>query len=565
MTKISPTTYRVLLGLTLAAAATFGWARVRAINPIILGDEYIYAFNSRNFELFTPSKLGNYSNPLFEFTYSATSLCGPGFYECAKAFNAGFLAIFAFLLIISLRRQIPVWLALPLGVAIVLGPMNAYVSMFLPESMMFATIGLIFWSTLKLPDAQGMRPWIVAGASIGLAASVKPHSLMFALAVFIYLLFAKSDHLVDFKSRLTRLAILGFSSLITRLIVGVVAQGPAGVDIFGRYVNSGTVDKVLGAQASGPAATNVPPLESAILQLPDHLTSLSLSVFALTGLASVVILGTLLWLPGFRIGDAKLRNATFISGISALVYVLSVATFSGWVSGTGDDHSARVLLRYADVNLPMIMVVGVAVLAGYNRAEAIPKAVARWIMGLGALVLTQAAFTGYFATKEIQIADAPFLAGLVPSEFVILWTGTLLAIALLTWTSFPKLAAISSAAALVLSSVFAGHETVNQYSLARADESKIERAGDFLAEWLEQNESQSLVVFATSRFDATGALFWSNNQDAIPFKIFPSAVTVPPDLVSSQLVLTIGAIALPENFQVVEDGQGFKLWSTKLD
>ena len=563
MTRTLELRYFAVLNLTILASAMYLFSKVQNINPIILGDEYIYSFNARNFSLFEPSPLGNYSNPLFELVFSSVELCGSGFYTCAKGLNIFFLGVFIFLVLFALRNFIPIWIAGLVAPALMLSPLGAYSSMFLPESLMFAGIGLAFFFLLEAIDNPGYRPWVFLGLSMAAVTSVKPHALMFVFGIFIFLGITKSSAFYSFREKVSKVLLVALVFIFGRLSLGFLLAGPSGFDILGRYVNDSTVDKVLGEEATGPASTGQSPMQTSLEQFPEQFFSLALATLAFTGLALVLIAGSMAWLPGFRVSDERLAAATFSVAISYVVYLIGVALFAGWVSGTGDDHSARVLMRYLDVMIPIISIVGLAngFVAQSNSSSMAPSFL-RWPVAVGAIAISNFAFTDFFSRKEIQIADAPFLAGLITSSDAIMFGGVVLAVSIAAWAAFPRTAGYGVASLVIVASILGGNAALSQYELARGEASRIERAGELLAELKPQTivESSKIRVFATSRFDATGALFWAQGTSPIPYTIVPPQTNLAIDSVLEEYVLTIGAITAPDAYSLLENGQGFKFW-----
>jgi hypothetical protein len=91
--------------------------------------------------------------------------------------------------------------------------------------------------------------------------------------------------------------------------------------------------------------------------------------------------------------------------------VIEIIMFTGWITSLGDDHTGRVLSRYYDFLFIFVPLAGLVALSSKFAFE-----IKVWIRiplaGLMLALLTPA-FTGFFGTLKIQIADAPNLAGLV--------------------------------------------------------------------------------------------------------------------------------------------------------
>ncbi len=140
------------------------------VKPAILGDEYLYSMNARKVSPWDPPIAGDFSNYLFNFVYQGTNLCGDAFYTCGKVFNITFFLGFVLTIFIVARRFLPFWAAYGFMVAAALSPLNIYTSMFLPESMYFFFIGLVFVATLRAMNSFSWQNWALAGVAIGAAS-----------------------------------------------------------------------------------------------------------------------------------------------------------------------------------------------------------------------------------------------------------------------------------------------------------------------------------------------------------------------------------------------------------
>jgi phosphoglycerol transferase len=181
----------IKIGALLAAfIGTYAWVfnQVRDINPAILQDEWIYLVSSRGSSPWDQNMPYDFGNYLFNFVYSSTLLCGEGFYTCAKVMNLTLLHGFALTLFVIALRFIPFWGALVFYIATALSPTMVYGSMYLPESLLFFFLGLTLYFVLKAADNPTWKNWAIAGIPLGLAALAKPHALMAAMAIGIYLI-----------------------------------------------------------------------------------------------------------------------------------------------------------------------------------------------------------------------------------------------------------------------------------------------------------------------------------------------------------------------------------------
>ncbi len=91
-----------------------------------------------------PSPAGDFSNYLFNLVYSSTNLCGDAFYTCGKLLNLVFFVGFLTVIFIIAKRYMNYWIAFAFTILAGLSPLSVYTSMFLPETMYFFFLSLVF-------------------------------------------------------------------------------------------------------------------------------------------------------------------------------------------------------------------------------------------------------------------------------------------------------------------------------------------------------------------------------------------------------------------------------------
>lgn len=551
-----------LSALMVSIIATSAWVffRVKDINPAILQDEWIYSITSRQHSPWDQNLPFDFGNYLFNLVYSSTNLCGDAFYTCAKGLNLVFIVGFALTLFAIALRFLPFWVALGFFVATMLSPTSIYASMFLPESMFFFLLGLTLYFVLKASENPTWRTWAYAGIPLGLAGLVKPHALMAAMALGIYLLIASLDHKPYFK--LAALNVAGFAGayLATRVGVGLLVAGPKALNVFGAY---GATDAI-GSFVGGVASTS--PVEGSLVGagsvagavglFPAQLYTHSLTIAALLGAAVVAIV--IATVDIFRTSEVKpVHRFSLITLIWLVVLVIAIVLFTGWITGGGDDHTTRVLLRYYDYLFPIVALAGLAV--AYDKAI-LPstKAWVRWVVIAPLFLLISIAFAGYFGTLTIQIADAPNLAGLVVDKFTIDLTANLMFFTLLVIAFFPKYTVWIATALIPWVMVGTGYQIQGQYQGFRLEDSAADRAGHFVADYLPKADRDSLLILAESRFDGRVSSFWLEHNTDLEI-INPNSV-YPVEQIDSDIkwVLTLGTIKV-DSGEVVSNDDGYQL------
>ena len=150
-----------------------------------MSDEYNYSKYSRLLPLadaIAPSYL-------YLAIYRATNLCGDGFYDCAKLFNALFFVASAPLIYLTARRTCTKSVSSIVALLALLGPVNSYTAYYMPEALFFFSFWLLTWFILRLDHSSSSKSWCFAGILLGLSALVKPHALFFLPAIVLYILY----------------------------------------------------------------------------------------------------------------------------------------------------------------------------------------------------------------------------------------------------------------------------------------------------------------------------------------------------------------------------------------
>lgn len=505
---------KLIVPSLLALVASVTWVRVRDINPAILGDEWVYLVSSRMSGMWDSGNtfLGNY---LFNATYKLTLLCGDSFYSCAKAINLAFFLLFVVFVYLVARLLLTELSAYLVLVATGLSPLAVYVSMYLPESLYFACLGGAVYFLVKALSRDSLTTWLVAGGWLGLAALAKPHALLSLMGISVFLLIFGAFRQGSFISRVQPLSVFIGGFMIIRLTVGFLLGGPSSLNFLSSYGADGALQQIIEGQdvpsEASAGLVGAGQLQGAIglfsSQFEIHVTVLA----AIVGLSMAVLLAN--FLAFHRRDNRFIDQFALLVLIWMGVMVVAIVLFTGWVTGGGDDHTSRVLLRYYEFLFPFILVaaIGISEQAKFSSTNLY----ARWIAaGLVFTVLT-ISFSGAFDLLEIQIADAPFLAGLVVDRF----TYDAVAIAgtagLLVLAFFPAYIKYVLAAATLSIFTLTGAQISNQYEIARGTPSSADEIGKFAHSILERDALTDTVVIAQSRFDGRIISFWMDADNEL--------------------------------------------------
>lgn len=560
------TTRFALVSVTMVLVSTWTFLRIEDINPTILQDEWIYLVTSQLASPWSQSPAYDFGNYLFNLIYSTTILCGEAFYSCGKLINLFFLALFALTLFWVALRFLSFWRAYILLVAIYLSPITIYASMYLPESLYFAMIALALVPLTIRIQGGSQKYWIWVGAALGLAALSKPHGLFSVAAIGIFLLVFEFGQKQKFASVLRSALYFGVAFLIARLGLGFAIAGPKALDLFGSYgAGSAVGDFVAGAGVvdgnSQGSLVGAGRVEGAVgLFLPQMLNHV-LVIGALIG--ALVAVFAIAAIESIRRKDPT-PEASFsvLMLIWILLMLIVVALFSGWITGGGDDHTTRVLLRYYEFLIPIAAIPALAYLFSKEQFYEANSGV-RIIVGSFMFLIASFSFSGLFGRLEVQIADAPSVAGLIADFAIWNLVGVASAFGLAAIAFFPRHAPTAVLVTLSVSLVGTGFETQNQYRNARLSETPADVAGQFVKQNVSAEELGLVTVIANTRFDGRVASFWmqsNNNLELVRQGSIVDAGALEP---GTLWVLTVGEVTL-ENYEGSETfGEGFALY--KID
>lgn len=556
-----------LLGVMFGALAFWTFNRMANVNPAILQDEFIYTYSSRRIGFWDQAPAYDFGNYLFNVIYSSTLFCGDAFYTCGKVLNLIFFSGFVFVLFLIALRFLNFWWALGVAAAVYLSPVSVYVSMYLPESLYFFLISCSVLLVVLALESDSWRSWLVAGAFLGAAGLAKPHALISLMAFGLFIFIYSIGKRPFFKPLLVRgLSVLG-GYLAIRVGLGFLLAGPKSLNVFGAYGASTGVGELVGTVATGSVQETTTlvgagPVEGALGLFPLQLLTHGYTLVSLLGAAIAALI-----LVTIRIaakGEATPKEAFALFVLIWLgVMVISIVLFTGWITGQGDDHTTRVLLRYYDFLFPIVALAAVVMVV--DPAFRSAPAWQRWLGVALPAVLATSAFTGFFATLTIQIADAPNLAGFVVDKFVADGVGILGFIALLIIAFYPGLAKYGVAGFLAFSLILGGWQAQGQYTYFRESDSASDVAGMLLRKELTDLERSQTLIIANSRFDARVASLWMDSNNDLLLRGEETPILDGEIPGSYKYALILGNHETSVEYPVTIKGDGFKLIEIGLD
>jgi len=547
---------------SMLGVAAWVYSRVAMVNPAILGDEYLYSINARKAAPWDPSPAGDFSNYLFNLVYSSTNLCGDAFYTCGKLLNLVFFVGFLTVIFIIAKRYMNYWIAFAFTILAGLSPLSVYTSMFLPESMYFFFLSLVFAAVLKAADTYAWKDWAVVGALIGVTSLVKPHAWLSAIAIGIFLVvlgLTNAKH--RFGPLFKAIGAISLGAILGRVIIGFLVAGPKALSFFGQYLNAGVVEQIgvtapAGSVASASAVATTP--MNGVVSLFG--TQFNIHMLTIAALMGVAILGVTVGVVEL----ARTRELTKVTALSLFAFiwlfslVIEVVVFTGWITGGGDDHTTRVLERYYDFLFIVVPLAGLAALTSKFMAET--KIWIRLPLAVVMLVLITPAFSGFFGTLTIQIADAPNLAGLVVNQDVFNAAALFGFASLLVFAFFPKYTPLVLIGLLPVTMVGTGYQIQDQYQGFRGELNAQDKAGQYLRANLTPEQVDSTWIVATSRFEATNVAIWADSAK-IKYDLFGAASVLDASLVpeGTTYILVNGDLTYSGAVLETIPGEGYTL------
>ncbi len=547
---------------SMLAVAAWVYSRVAMVNPAILGDEYLYSINARKVGPWDPSPVGDFSNYLFNLVYSSTNLCGDAFYTCGKLLNLIFFIGFLIVIFIIAKKYLNYWVAFAFTVVAGLSPLSVYTSMFLPESMYFFFLSLVFASVLKAAETYAWKDWAVAGALVGITSLVKPHAWLSAIAIGIFLVvLGLTNAKYRFGPLFKAIGAVSLGAILGRVIIGFLVAGPKALSFFGQYLNAGTVAEITKAP-TGEVAANASPVGTSAINGVFALFGVQLNIHILTisALMGVTILGVTIGV----IELIRTRELTKVTALSLFAFiwlfslVIEVVMFTGWITGGGDDHTTRVLERYYDFLFIVVPLAGLAAMTSKFASEI--KIWIRLPLAVLMLIFITPAFSGFFGTLTIQIADAPNLAGLVVNQDVFNAAALFGFASLIVFAFFPKYTAYVLIGLLPVTMVGTGFQIQDQYQGFRGELNAQDRAGQYLRANLSSADVDATWIAATSRFEATNVAIWADSA-TIRYDLFGAGSALDATLVpeGSKYILVTGDLTYTGPVLESIPGEGYTL------
>ena len=542
----------ILVPFTLAA---WSISRVWTVLPSIMQDEYIYTSQAKNL----PFAEQFYSNYLFSWVMGLTNYCGTEFYACTKAINSVFfIGTVLFTFLIAIRFLTFRWSVFVASVT-ALSPIAIPVSYFMPETMYFSMMTLTVLLTLVVSKRDNWLLWVIPGLSLGTTALVKPHAVFmlpaFVVFAFIYA-YKKSG--ANWLKAITAGVSVAVGFVATKFGLGFAFAGTEGLKLFGGYGTpvgaltgvAAAEDVVVGAE--GVARSGV---EVLITVASGHLLAHASVILLLAGLPMILSL---------RVSYSVLRTKQPIGDVSSLFVLVAlitvtmvsvVATFEGYITASGDDHSDRLILRYYEFLIPQFVLLGL-LLPRFTDSKRLFRIIQ------GSIIVAASMFFVIFypVNFDKQYADASTLPGIGDTQGFFIFVGLFVSCAVIFWIVNPErgnavVGRYIIPAVLVLALVMSQIKLIEINGTA----AYFDRAGWDSRTYLQDVPGDRIIVVGQTRTEVFTVKFWIDDAHIKDLLVTEGSVIAAENVADSDYVVTLGNIGVNFAHEVITEGEGYRL------
>jgi phosphoglycerol transferase len=443
--------------------------------------------------------------------------------------------------------------------------------------MYFSFMTFTVWLTLVVSKKENLLLWALPGAALGATALVKPHAI-FMLPAFA--IFALAYVYKKYSSAWVR-AIAASSAVVAgfmaaKLGLGFAFAGTAGLKFFGGYGSpvaavTGVISKPAPADSSGPQSEqsdgSSQPVDSDTFEAASSGLEIFLGVSASHLIAHTAVLLLLAGIPlvlSLRIVFSVSKTKQPVGDVSSFFVlialitvsmVLVVALFEAYVTGSGDDHSDRLILRYYEFLIPQFVVMGL-MLDRFTDS----KSVLRVIQG-SVIVLATMAFTiVYPITFNKQYADSSTLPGMGDTQGFFIFVGLFVSSAVIFWIVNPErgnlvMGRVIMPVVLILALVMSQNKLIE----INGTPAYFDQAGWDSRTYLQEVPGDRILVVGQTRTEVFTVKFWIDEANIRDLLVGDGSVIGPENVEGTDYVVTLGNMQLGFNHELVTEGDGYRL------
>jgi phosphoglycerol transferase len=450
-----------------------------------------------------------------------------------------------------------------------LSPIALQISFFMPETMYFMTMTIVIWTAIQIMDSTRWYLWSLLGGALGLAALVKPHAIFVLPAILFFI--AIVDLRKNNQKVLTAIgslvaAALGF--LISKLSVGYLLAGTAGLNIFGGYGNPISVLTGIFSsdESNSPATETTPVTPEPAAGATESSSAIFLDVFPshfVYHLGFMLLIAGVPLFLGLRLTaqaafKGKILNSE--SGYLMLVFLIAavllvlVPAFEAYVTSSGDDHSNRLILRYYEFLIPQFIIAGL-LLAKFTPPK-LGYRIAQAGLIIAAGIWLAESYSRNFGWK---FADSSTLPGIAKTSSFLL-IAIFIGLAVAYWAEKPargtKPLTIGTIPIVLALALFLAQNTLLD---RRGDVSVIEEAGWGSKPYLAGVVGEEILIVGELRPNVFATKFWLDKPGIKDLLVVEGGTLGKDNLDDAQYVLFLGQFELAEPYTELVVGNGFKL------
>jgi phosphoglycerol transferase len=555
----------------VAAVLMLVLPRISEVLPKILADELLYSQNAR---LLSPGEwfLPNY---LFNWVFSATNMCGYGFYSCGKAINAVLLLLLGFVVYASARLLLRPSISLLISFLISVGPIAVYASYFTPDTMFYLAMSIVIFIAMQLNQSSLWWHWLALGGMLAIASIIKPHALFAIPALIAFCLFlAVGTEQKKILIAVRNIFILLTSTLSLKFAFGFALAGTNGLTLFGSYGNALESATAAVSQAQTPEnLQESAPAESTVLpNATSETVTFTLESFGAMAAWEIILhIGFLviayslpLIIASRTISNsisAKDTNRTssklaFLAVSTLFMGVLSTAVFTAFAPSWGEILDYRLMVRYYEYALPALVI---TVLIPNESTEKFSKS--RLVIIALAIIVSAVATTRLTTVVPPLYTDSTLFSGLYFSNISI-WIFTAISAALLLYSLknqekaarywlFGWLPAVTLIVAISTQLAMTGPSSVKgMYTIAAQTAHSV----------LTQEQRDQLIVVGNFKNNVQAAQLWIDSKSVQGLWI-DRGQNLDVDAISAEVkyVLVIGEMNISGSFEIIEKDESFAI------
>lgn len=415
----------LLCGISLFVFFLFLVLRNTGLYPSIFADEYTYSKLAR----LTPLAESTIPNYLYLTLFNFTNYCGDGFLGCAKIINSFLFVAAAPFIYWTARRLTSEVTSAYLALLALMGPINSYTAYFMPESFYFLSFWIVSWYFLGLDCKSGNYRWFMAGVIFAISALIKPHSLLFLPAIFLFVVFVfyRTQGLFS-KACGGALFSLIAGLVLVKFSVSYVLAGSSGLTIFGPFYGA-TVSTV-----SSGSEKYIGLLLIAFESLKGHLLVLGL-IYGLPLVLVAIALSRALLIRNqisnlSESSTAAYEKLSFFSFIVILNLICVVVLFTASIANSGPYETPyRLLMRYYNFALPLFYLI----VAGALEAKSDIKRPLPYLLGGLLITLIFFVIRTNLEPYTLNHIDSPEIRGLYVDRFYFRLVSGFLLLAVALW------------------------------------------------------------------------------------------------------------------------------------